>query len=413
MDRTVRALEQHGRVPVSDAVRQRILSEFAQQTGAFQETIAGAAVEAADAGREQTVGTLLNKGVDVTFRGFSGQIHKRIREHAFEASKQTMKRMTGDVMGNLAISYEEGLGIGEAASRLETEFDSMKRYELERVARTEINGFQNEGAHRTMEDYSVEYEQWWGAEDDRVRDSHTHMHGQIVKTGERFSNGLEYPGDRGGPIEEWINCRCRPVPFIMPEGYMAPLGKDYFYEADLVPIEEEVREQDLNRKVKAEEKELWDETAKDGLEHGSLFDKEGNAVVQDRTGTEQAVRWRADELLEARDGVLTHTHPPGAFPGLSKKDVQVAQRYGLGEMRAKSGNKVYTLKPPSKGYPTLTDDAFEEMYEGVRLQVHKKLDKQIRAGKLTREAYNQQILPAVNEEFAKKIGASFRVEDSF
>jgi len=57
-----------------------------------------------------------------------------------------------------------------------------------------------------------------------------------VRVGEPFSNGLYYPGDRSGgdgTIREWINCRCRLVPFLMPEGKMAPIGKNWFYEGDL------------------------------------------------------------------------------------------------------------------------------------------------------------------------------------
>jgi len=248
MDSSVRQLEKHGRVPVNDAVRQRILAEFTKAKEPFQQAVAGSATEAADVGRQQVVNHLQREGVDLAFRSFSPQIHKKIREHAFDASGQTMKRMVGDVMGNLAISYEEGLGIREAAGRLRSEFDQMQDYELNRVARTEINSFQNEGAYETERELGVKFHQWWGAQDERVRDtadaSHVEMHGQIVKVGEPFSNGLKYPGDRDGRIEEWINCRCTEAPFLMPAGYMAPPGMDYFYEEDLMKIGEETPEQE-------------------------------------------------------------------------------------------------------------------------------------------------------------------------
>ena len=45
-----------------------------------------------------------------------------------------------------------------------------------------------------------------------------------------------YPGDMNGSIEEWINCRCTTVPYLMPLGFMAPPGVSYFYESDIIPI---------------------------------------------------------------------------------------------------------------------------------------------------------------------------------
>jgi len=115
----------------------------------------------------------------------------------------------------------------------------MQDYELRRVARTEINSFQNEGAYLTEQELGVRYHMWYTALDERVRGSHSNMHGEIVRVGEPFSNGLYYPGDRSGgqgTIKEWINCRCRTVPFLMPEGKMAPPGASYFRESDLIEI---------------------------------------------------------------------------------------------------------------------------------------------------------------------------------
>jgi hypothetical protein len=49
---------------------------------------------------------------------------------------------------------------------------------------------------------------WETASDDRVRDSHAEMNGESVGLDEAFSNGLMYPGDPSGPVEEIANCRC-------------------------------------------------------------------------------------------------------------------------------------------------------------------------------------------------------------
>lgn len=169
-------------------------------------------------------------------KDFSIAIFDKIKKHIFEASKNTMNRLIGNVMDNLSKSYEEGYGYDKAAERLKDVFVNMETYELEMVARTEIAAQENLGMHEGNKELGVEYEKWRTARDADVRDSHQELEGQIVRVGDRFSNGLEYPGDRSGPIEEWINCRCTIMPYIPPEGYTVP-ELPYFYESDLRKVE--------------------------------------------------------------------------------------------------------------------------------------------------------------------------------
>ena len=158
-----------------------------------------------------------------------------LETRAFEASQATMDRVSGSVMDALSMAYDEGMGIDEAAAMLrDTVFDGLKTWEAERIARTEIHAAQGQASHGVI-DENADYRQWITAEDDRVRDSHAEMHGQIVRSGDPYSNGLMYPGDMSGDIEEWINCRCVEVAFEMPEGMTAP-DDLYFYEEDLVDV---------------------------------------------------------------------------------------------------------------------------------------------------------------------------------
>lgn len=233
-DKTVSELKRIG-VPSNDIQKKMLVDGITKLENDFKNIVGESAVEASNISRGKV---LLTLGFPIT--EFSKYYSDLIQDHVFVASQGTMDRMIGDVMDNLTQSYEEGYGIDKAAESLEDKFVSMQDYELERIARTEIQSHQNEGAHITCIDLGVTYEQWWTAEDDRVRGNnpedtadHVILHGQIVQTGDPFSNGLMYPGDRSGPIEEWINCRCRVVPFLMPEGYMAPLGLNSFYEYEL------------------------------------------------------------------------------------------------------------------------------------------------------------------------------------
>ena len=164
------------------------------------------------------------------------QIEDSLRYNTFQASDTTLARVTQNITNNLADSYHEGLGIRDAGRRITKEFAGLKGWESRRIARTEINSAQNEGAFSAYDDLGVEYQMWWTGNDNRVRDSHRPLHGHIVAVGNTFSNGLLYPGDKSGPIKEWINCRCTSIPYIIPLGKMAPPGLTEFTEEQLIDI---------------------------------------------------------------------------------------------------------------------------------------------------------------------------------
>lgn len=147
-----------------------------------------------------------------------------------------MSRVNKNINQILADGYKTGLGNREIANNIKKEFKGLKTWEAERIATTEINSSQNRGAYQQYQKDSTEYHQWLSANDNRTRDSHLRLDGEIVTVDTPFSNGLLYPGDRIGSISEWINCRCTTVPFIMPYGYMAPPGMSVFRESDLIPI---------------------------------------------------------------------------------------------------------------------------------------------------------------------------------
>lgn len=164
------------------------------------------------------------------------QIEDSLRYNTFQASDTTLARVTQNITNNLADSYHEGLGIRDAGRRITKEFAGLKGWESRRIAYTEINSAQNEGAFSAYDELGVEYQMWWTGKDNRVRDSHRPLHGHIVAVGNTFSNGLLYPGDKSGPIKEWINCRCTSIPYIIPLGKMAPPGLTEFTEDQLIDI---------------------------------------------------------------------------------------------------------------------------------------------------------------------------------
>lgn len=182
----------------------------------------------------------LNVDKDELF-GTNDWTQQRLLNQSFTASENTMNRVDQDINKIISDGYKSGEGVNKVAANIENRFNQLKTWESKRIARTEMHNAHQMGIMNSYYDLGVEYVQWSSAHDKRVRFSHrgnTGKHkgvdGEIIPLGALFSNGLRYPGDTQGPIEEWINCRCGLIPFIIPEGYMAPSFSP-FRERDLIP----------------------------------------------------------------------------------------------------------------------------------------------------------------------------------
>lgn len=173
-----------------------------------------------------------------TLRGAEEDLFERI----FIASQATMARVEQSIMAILLDGYKSGKGINYVANELTRRFDQLTTWESKRIARTEIHNSHNTAVHDSYNEMGIEYTMWITSHDDRVRGlketdtaDHVELDGEIIRLGDTYSNGLHYPGDTDGPIEEWINCRCANAPYNMPYGYVAP-PQEQFKETDLIKI---------------------------------------------------------------------------------------------------------------------------------------------------------------------------------
>lgn len=157
-------------------------------------------------------------------------------DKVFIASQATLNRVDTSIKTLLTEGYQSGKGINYVANLLTKRFDQLTTWESKRIARTEIHNSHNTAVMDTYQELGVEYTMWISAGDDgRTRDSHLEVDGEIIPVGGTYSNGLKYPGDTDGPIEEWINCRCSNAPYVIPYGYTAPPFSP-FREEDLIQI---------------------------------------------------------------------------------------------------------------------------------------------------------------------------------
>ena len=157
-------------------------------------------------------------------------------QRVFTASIATLARVDDTIKKVILEGYESGLGIAYVRDMIQERFTQLRTWEAQRIARTEIHNAHNKAVMDTYNEIGVQYTQWsTGADDGRVRPSHLELDGEIIRVGETYSNGLAYPGDTSGAIEEWINCRCANAPYVILPGYMAPPFSP-FREEDLIEI---------------------------------------------------------------------------------------------------------------------------------------------------------------------------------
>ncbi len=106
--------------------------------------------------------------------------------------------LQGDSMPNIANRLWNVLGMNKTSAI--------------RNARTTVTSAENKGRMDMIEEAEEKgvhtQKIWISTKDDRTRDSHLELDGEQIDPDEKFSNGLEYPGDPNGEPEEVYNCRC-------------------------------------------------------------------------------------------------------------------------------------------------------------------------------------------------------------
>lgn len=97
-----------------------------------------------------------------------------------------------------------------------------------RNARTMVTAAENSGRQSAMNRAEASgiifKKRWIATNDSRTRPSHMAQHGELVNNGEKFSNGLMFPGDWHGKPAEIYNCRCTLGSWVT--GFKKLNGKD-------------------------------------------------------------------------------------------------------------------------------------------------------------------------------------------
>lgn len=117
----------------------------------------------------------------------------------------------------LAEAIKNGETVQQASDRIRGVYNNATS-RTKVIARTEMTNVMNGGNHLYATQAGAELKRWVTAGDEAVRPRHRALGGMPpIRIEESFSNGLMYPGEKGGSAGEVINCRCV-LQYVLKEG---------------------------------------------------------------------------------------------------------------------------------------------------------------------------------------------------
>ena len=143
-DDVIREFQSIGRVPSDPQTRRQILRFFADAQENMADLTSEEAAAIAQRGRNSVIARLQRQGISISYDEVPTDILNAIRNRIFEASARTMERISGNVMEVLANCYEQGLSIFDTMEELRGAFTNIRDHELRTIARTEIQGTNNQ-----------------------------------------------------------------------------------------------------------------------------------------------------------------------------------------------------------------------------------------------------------------------------
>lgn len=160
----------------------------------------------------------------------------------------SVNKTTADrIMKSIVAGVEAGTAHEEIAREIK-ELYNLRDRQARLIARQETGSSLNGGRYMQMSEEDVQRHEWLSSRDDRVRDSHKDLDGQVVEVGETFSNGLEYPQDPNGDPAETIGCRCITLPAPSTRSTRA-IDKDEYWKRAIGSVR--TIESGFNRKLQA------------------------------------------------------------------------------------------------------------------------------------------------------------------
>lgn len=144
--------------------------------------------------------------------GLEAEGAKEAEEFAGERREKLTRlaeKTVGDLEEERVAAEAAGVGQSEVAARLEELAQRLEGETWSSAVNTESQAAYGNAQIRMLARGGFKTKAWVSMHDDKVRVSHVLCDLQDdIPLGQKFKNGLMYPGDPDGPPEEVCNCRC-------------------------------------------------------------------------------------------------------------------------------------------------------------------------------------------------------------
>lgn len=152
--------------------------------------------------------------------------YKDRRKDLFKRAEQSYDFLSQTTIEKVFTTIRTGIEGNKSIADIGTDIKDVAKVSLSRadtIARTEVLTANSIGQAAAMKDAGKVlpdlYKVWVNANDDRVRNNpgglypnadsdHWYVAGDPIPFDKKFSNGLSYPREAGGPASSVINCRC-------------------------------------------------------------------------------------------------------------------------------------------------------------------------------------------------------------
>ena len=204
-------------------IEKALASKFEEE---WQNVIARTLRQSVDVGYDQQLEFVFNEAarieVEVLRARDANKRRASLSARGLESFSSISKTHTDRIIGEIAKGQEAGESITAIMRRVADALGTPGQLagKAEMIARTETLTAVSIGQAAAMKNAAEVIpglkKGWMTAGDDRVRDSHAAINGEVIDSDEKFSNGLSHPRDTNGSASDVIQCRCSLI--LIPPG---------------------------------------------------------------------------------------------------------------------------------------------------------------------------------------------------
>lgn len=168
---------------------------------------------------ESPAGRAMYEAIQKEMQGPVGAaVFRKVEENA-KLIRTAPQDIAKELTAKIQKLTREGLRAEEISERLQKEYPQLLKSRLDLIARTEVSKAQTALTEARAQSLGLDWYVWRTSEDVRVRSSHTHMEGVLVRWSNPPSPEALDPKRQQRPYGNYhagdtFNCRCYPEPVV-------------------------------------------------------------------------------------------------------------------------------------------------------------------------------------------------------